>query len=34
MNTIKSNIEIAVISIIALSLAAVQLSWVVEVFSA
>ena len=31
MNTIKSNIEIAVISIIALSLAAVQLSWVVEV---
>ena len=34
MNTIKSNIEIAVIGIIALSLAAVQLSWVVEVFSA
>lgn len=34
MNTIKSNIEIAVISIIALSLAAVQLSWVIEVFAA
>lgn len=34
MNTIKSNIEIAVISIIALSLAAVQLSWVVEVIAA
>ena len=34
MNTIKSNLEIIVISMIALSLAAVQVSWVAQVVMA
>ena len=34
MNTIKSNLEIIVISMIALSLATVQVSWVAQVVMA
>ena len=34
MNTIKSNLEIIVISMITLSLAAVQVSWVAQVVMA
>ena len=34
MNTIKKNLEIVVISMIALSLAAVQVSWIAQVVMA
>ena len=34
MNTIKSNLELIVISMIALSLAAVQVSWVAQALMA
>ena len=34
MNAIKSNLEIIVISMIALSLAAVQVSWIAQVVMA